>query len=140
MHRRLSRWTVPGLLVTNLAALSAAAPAPSASFSLILERDGTEWSATCESGCDWATVGSKRPRIFGTSIVIDSYGVAGLLGSPHDDASFAFKVSGDGDNGWKAEGLKGTAWTKLTYGCEDGPCRARVTQAGVEGIERGGDS
>lgn len=140
MHRRLSRWTVPGLLLIMFAALSAAAPAPSASFSLILERDGTEWSATCESGCAWESLTSSGWRLLGTSVVIDSRGVAGWLGSPHKDALFAFKVSADGDNAWKAKGLKGTAWTKLKYGCENGPCRARVTQAGVEGIERGDDS
>ena len=134
MHRCLSRWIAPGVSLTMLAVLSAAAPARPDSFSLILERDGTEWSATCESGCAWEAVGSKRPRIFGTSIVIDSYGVAGLLGSPHDDAAFAFKVAADGSDGWKAEGLNGTAWIKLTYGCEDSPCRARITEKGVEGI------
>lgn len=134
MRIRLAPWIAPGVLLTMLAALSAAAPARPDSFSLILERNGTEWSATCESGCEWGAVSSRRPRLFGTSIVIDSYGVAGLLGSPHDDASFAFNVSADGSDGWKAEGLKGTAWIKLTYGCEDSPCRARVTDAGVEGM------
>ena len=134
MDRRLNRWAVPGLLVAMLAALSAAAPAPSASFSLILERDGTEWRAKCESGCAWESLMSSRWRLLGTTVVIDSRGVAGLLGSPHDDATFAFKVSADGENGWKADGLKGTAWTKLTYGCEDSPCRARITEKGVEGI------
>ena len=102
MHRRLSRWTGPGLLVTMLAALSAAAPAPLGSFSLILERDGTKWSAKCESGCAWESLTSNRWRLLGTTVVIDSRGAAGWLGSPHDDASFAFKLSADGENGWKA--------------------------------------
>ncbi len=140
MRNRLSRWAAAGVSLAMLATLSAAAPAQPDSFSLILERDGTAWSATCESGCAWGAVASRRPRIFGTSIVIDSYGVAGLLGSPHDSAVFAFKVSADGDNGWKAEGLKGTAWIKLTYGCENSPCRARVTERGVEGVRPGEDS
>ena len=138
MRIRLDRWLATGGLLAVLVAISAAAPAPSESFSLILVRNGTAWSATCESGCIWEAVGSKRPRIFGTSIVIDSYGVAGLLSSPHDDASFAFKVKADGENGWKAEGLKGTAWAKLTFDCAGSPCRARVTEAGAEGIRRGG--
>ncbi len=139
MHHRIARWIASGVALTMLAALSAAAPARPDSFSLILERDGTEWSATCESGCIWEAVGTKRPRIFGTSVVIDNFGVAGLLGSPHDDASFAFKVSADGENGWKAEGLKGTAWTRLTFGCVDSPCRAWVTEAGVQGLRPDSD-
>lgn len=140
MHSHPGRWVVAGGMLTMLVMLLAAAPAQPDSFSLILERDGTAWSATCESGCIWQSFGSQRPRSFGTSIVIDSYGLAGLLGPRNDDASFEFKVSADGNYGWKAEGLKGTAWIKLTYGCEDSPCRARVTERGVEGIRPGEDS
>ncbi len=133
MHHHLAGWIAPAVLLTMLAALSAAARARPDSFSLILERNGTEWSAACESGCAWGAISSRRPRLLGTSIVIDSYGVRGW-GQPNDSASFAFKVSADGRDGWKAEGLMGTAWTKLTFKCADSPCRARITEKGVEGI------
>lgn len=132
MHRRLSRWIVPALLLT---VLTAAAPAQRDPFSLVLVRDGTAWSATCESGCAWTTIGERKPGLFGTSVVIDYYGIGGSFAKHDTTEAFAFRVTADGQNGWKATGLKGTAWKELGFNCADSPCGARITEAGVEGVE-----
>lgn len=131
MSHRSTRWIVPAVL---LAALTAAVPARRDSFSLVLERDGNAWRATCDAGCGWTEGGTRRPAIFGTTVVINNYGFEGWL-EPHiTTATFEFKVSADGKNGWKAEGLKGTAWTELGFRCATSPCRARITETGVEGV------
>jgi hypothetical protein len=134
MRHHLIRWIAAAGLLTVIAALTAATPTRWESFSLILVRDGSAWSATCEAGCAWTELGSRRPRLFGTSIVIDSYGIAGWLTPPDTSVAFAFRVTADGPAGWKATSLKGTAWTALAFECATSPCRARITGAGVEGV------
>ena len=131
MYRRLIRWIVPAVL---LAALTAATPARRDSFSLVLVRDGTAWNAMCESGCAWTAIGENKPRLFGRSIVIDNHGLQGWLTRPDTTAAFVFRVTADGQNGWKATGLKGTAWKELGFNCAESPCRARITDTGVEGV------
>lgn len=131
MHHRFSRWIVPTIL---LAALTAAVPARRDSFSLVLERDGNAWRATCDAGCAWTEAGTSRPALFGSTIVVDNYGLKGWLAQHDTSAAFEFKVTADGENGWKAEGLKGTAWTELGFRCATSPCRARITETGVEGV------
>jgi hypothetical protein len=135
MHRSVGRWIVPAVLV---AALTAEAPPQRDSFSLVLVRDGTAWNATCESGCDWTAIGSQRPRLFGTSVVIDNHGLQGWLTRPDTTAAFVFRVTADGQNGWKATSLKGTAWKTLGFNCAERPCRARITDTGVEVVQAQG--
>jgi hypothetical protein len=134
MRHRLNRWIagagIPLLLVT----LTAALPTQSESFALVLVRDGSAWSATCEAGCAWQTVGSRRSRLLGTSVVIDSRGISGSSTPQDTGVTFAFRVTADGPTGWKATSLSGTAWTTLTFKCAESPCRARVTETGVEGV------
>ncbi len=132
--RHLNRWIAAAGLVIVLTALTAAVPTRADGFSVILVRDGSAWSATCEAGCAWETIGSRRPRLFGTSIVIDSHGLQGRLTPPDTSVAFAFRVTADGPTGWKATSQKGTAWTALTFACAKNPCRARITETGVEGI------
>lgn len=132
MGHRHTRWITGAGILFGLAALTAARPARPEPFTLVLVREGTSWSATCEAGCAWETVASSRPRILGTSVVIDSRGIYGS-GPGDAQATFAFRATADGANGWKATGLKGTAWKALTFQCATSPCRARISESGVEG-------
>jgi hypothetical protein len=131
MSHRSTRWIVPAIL---LAALTAAIPARRDAFSLVLERDGNAWRATCDAGCGWTEIGSSRPAIFGTTVAINNYGLEGWLTRHDTTATFEFKVTADGENGWKAKGLKGTAWTDLGFHCANSPCQARITESGVESV------
>ena len=131
MQRHAIRWIAPVVLI---AALSAAAPPASAGFSIILERDGATWRATCESGCTWTALSGSKAGAFGSTVVIDNYGITLSARAGTDNAAFAFRLTADGDAGWTAAGLKGTAWTELTFGCRLATCRARITDTGVEGV------
>ena len=133
MRHRLNRWIAGASILPVLVALTAAVPARSESFALVLVREGSAWSATCEAGCAWQTVESRRSRLFGTSVVINSRGISASTTPQDTAATFAFRVTADGPTGWRATSLKGTAWTALTFNCAESPCRARVTEAGVEG-------
>lgn len=131
MRYRAVRCIVPALLLATLTA--AAAPAP-AGFSVILERDGTTWRATCERGCDWTSLSGRKPALMGSTVTIDNQGIT--LGAASSDSAlrFAFEVTADGTAGWHATGLVGTGWKALAFECASVPCRARVTDTGVESI------
>ena len=131
MHRLATRAVIAAAFLT---AITAAAPTGPTHFSLTLVRDGSTWTATCEAGCAWKALGAHKPRLLGSSIVVDNTGVQ-LWGAPHDSTvTFAFRVSADGATGWRATSLGGTAWTALTFQCQRMPCRARITEAGVQGL------
>lgn len=134
MRHSLNRWVASLGVLAMLVALPAAASTRSASFELVLVRDGSAWSATCQAGCSWQTVESRRSRLLGTRVVIDSDGISSVTTPQDTSATFAFRVTADGPTGWKATSLRGTAWTALTFKCAASPCRARITEAGVEGF------
>jgi hypothetical protein len=46
----------------------------------------------------------------------------------------SIRVSANGATGRKSASLQGTAWKKLMYRCPTSPCRARITESGVEGV------
>jgi hypothetical protein len=108
-------------------------PAPSqpAHFAITLEHVGNSWSATCETGCAWTKMNSRKPRLFGRTIRIDDTGILQRGAGPSADATFSISFTADGDNGWKATGQRGTVWTTLGYRCATQGCRARITEDGV---------
>ena len=97
-------------------------------FSVVLDYSATGWTAKCETGCFYtasfncATACSAR---------VDGRGVVTLAEGRPDDLLFAFIVERTSD-GVRAQSKLGTAWTSLSWGCNSQPCRARVTDTGVQ--------
>lgn len=133
MSRRLLRWSTPAVL---LLLLGAATPAEPAHFSMILTRDGRTWRATCETGCNWNAVSARKAWFQSERVQVDNIGIYTGATALDPTATFAFLISTDGPNGWKARSLRGTGWTEIGFTCgTEGPCRARLTETSVEGIE-----
>ena len=112
-------------------------------FSVILDYTPTGWSVTCETGCATArgfasSFGrASAAHISGLSCrtacnaVVDARGVITLANTRPLDSLFAFVVERT-DSGVQAQAKWGTKWTSLSWGCSHQPCRARITDAGVE--------
>ena len=132
MRLRFLGWTAPVILVALLGATPRGTPA---SFSMILVRDGSTWRATCESGCRWSSVSAGTGWFQSSRVLIDNTGIKTRDFEPDSAATFAFRVTTDGSRGWKATGLKGTAWQEVSFTCPRLSCRARLTEAGVEGAQ-----
>ena len=101
-------------------------------FSVLLERSATGWSAECDSGCavKWkASFTCANARQCGARI--DALGIITLANDRRLDPAFSFHLAGVVD-GITASDSKGTAWTTLSWGCGQAPCRARITEVGVE--------
>lgn len=131
MRYALPRWTAPVLL---LVFAGAARPVETPRFSMILERNGDSWHATCETGCTWNEVSARNKLFPSARVLIDNRGITAPATSADSTASFAFTVETDGQRGWQAKGLRGTSWASLGFTCGTATCRARVTETGVAGI------
>src|SRR5262245_31297087 len=105
------------------------------SFSLVLERAGTVWSANCESGCDFLKV-STTTRDLAMPMRLDEHGLRTLAADYPEATRFAFTLVARGQ-GFEATSVKGTAWAKLAFECAQEPCRVRVTDDGVTGLASG---
>jgi hypothetical protein len=99
-------------------------------FTLTLERDGPVWKATCQRGCTWRELRYEcrdRP----CSVIVDAHGVAAAEARRTLEAPFAFRVSPT-DDGWEATRVRGSSWTKVSWGCKLRMfCEARVDEGGV---------
>jgi hypothetical protein len=117
-----------------LFALSACHPGrmqPSESFSFVLERSQTGWSARCTTGCRWTNLTFN----YGRNVArISASGVAGPAVADTETAGFAFDLQPQ-TSGWTATTIRGTRWQNLSWQCAQGTpvCRARVTESGVSG-------
>ena len=115
--------------VCSLGVLIGARPqAPIARFQVVLERAGNGWRAHCDSGCTWIdlSIGCATD----CHAFVDANGVAVDVAIPETKASFGF-VIGRADDGWQAESVVGTSWTRVEWGCGRISCRARLDQDGV---------
>jgi len=97
-------------------------------FSIVLGSTATGWSVTCETGC--AASGGFECRS-ACNAVVDARGIITVANSRPLDSLFAFVVERT-DDGVQARAKWGTKWTTLSWGCDHQPCRARITDAGVE--------
>jgi hypothetical protein len=106
------------------------APAGGSGFGLTIERDGGIWKAACEKGCEWREV--RFECLEGPcSVTLDANGIAGGEAVPEADAAFAFILS-PARGGWHASAIRGTSWTKLSWGCTVRMfCEAHVSEGGV---------
>ena len=100
-----------------------------ADFRVVIDHDQHRWTATCEEGCAWRTI------IYGCasdcSVLLDAYGVKAGIEEPAEESAFAFLLSPT-ESGWAAVSVRGTAWTKLSWGCSRlRACEARVDESGV---------
>jgi hypothetical protein len=123
------------LVAALLLPASVAAPAsktPLAHFSVTLERSVTGWSAECQSGCaaTWKASFTCAPaRQCGARV--DAIGIITLANNRRLDPKFSFTLKGTVD-GITASHSNGTEWISLMWGCGQAPCRARMTELGVE--------
>src|SRR5262245_39596785 len=110
-------------------------PPQGPSFSLVLERAGNKWSATCERGCDFREV-STTTRDLQMPMRLDESGLRTLAAEYPEASRFAFTLVARGQ-GFEATSVKGAAWAKLAFECAHEPCRVRVTDTGVTGLTSG---
>ena len=103
------------------------------SFSIILERDGSRWSARCERGCTFQSV-STTTRAIETPMHLDAHGLRTAATAYSEPSPFGFDLIPRG-RGWEATKARGTVWTVLAFDCGNTPCRARVTELGVSAIQ-----
>src|SRR5262245_45888375 len=101
-------------------------------FSVVLDYTATGWSAACEIGCGWTAGFSCATAC---NAVVDARGIITLANTRPLDSLFAFAVERT-DNGVSARSRWGTRWRSLSWGCEQQPCRARVTESGVAVLGR----
>jgi len=97
-------------------------------FSVVLDHTPTGWWVKCESGC--AASGGFECRS-ACNAVVDARGIITVANTRRLDSLFAFVVEWT-DGGIQARAKWGTKWTSLSWGCDHQPCRARITDAGVE--------
>ncbi|MGH6738552.1 MAG: hypothetical protein ACREDY_05880, partial [Bradyrhizobium sp.] len=89
--RSTFRALIPASLLLTVAA-GGPAPRP-AHFSLIVQRSGSTWTATCQAGCHWGSLSATKPQLTGSTILIDNGGVSLWSTSADSAATFAFKVT-----------------------------------------------
>lgn len=117
--------------------LSASAASPPtrtdrASFSLIIGRSATGWSAECEIGCTGKWKASFNCADQGKcGARVDAIGIITLANDRRLDPRFSFALDG-GVGGITAHHSQGAGWEMLTWGCGKAPCRARVTEEGAQ--------
>lgn len=119
-------------LLLPATAVAPASKTPLAHFSVILERSVTGWSAECQSGCaaSWkASFTCAEARQCGARV--DAVGIITLANDRRLDPKFSFTLEGTVD-GITANRSNGTEWITLSWGCGQAPCRARITELGVE--------
>ena len=122
------------LVAALVLSVGTAAPRPKdpVHFSVILERSDSGWSAECQAGCAgrWkASFTCAKPRQCGARV--DARGIITLANDRRLDPAFSFTVEG-GVDGITASHPVGTEWVSLGWGCGHAPCRARITELGVE--------
>lgn len=123
------------ILVLAALALSAAASTSAVArsaaptrFAVVLDHTSTGWWVKCETGC--AASGGFECRA-ACNAVVDARGIITVANTRPLDSLFAFVVAWT-DSGIQARAKWGTKWTSLSWGCDHQPCRARITDAGVE--------
>lgn len=97
-------------------------------FSLVVEHSGTGWQARCESGCSWMNVSMACA---GCSVQIDANGIIRADRVKAAPTGFAFVLVDDGGGKWSARGVQGVAWKKVSWSCNNAPCRGRLDETGV---------
>jgi hypothetical protein len=123
------------LVAALLLSVGAAAPASKrdlAHFSVLIERSDSGWSAECQAGCAarWkASFTCANARHCGARV--DALGIITLANDRRLDPKFSFTLEGVVD-GIRASHSNGTEWVTLMWGCGQAPCRARMTELGVE--------
>jgi hypothetical protein len=108
-----------------------ATPMPVAAFSIELQSTPTGWSARCDSGCRWSEVTFTCAQRCGA--IVDQNGLVTKATLRPDSATFLFIVDRT-DSTLQAVSRHGTAWTTLSWGCRDEPCRVGIDQLGVGAV------
>ena len=102
-----------------------------AKFLILVQTGKDNVTLTCTEGCAFKQISFSLKE--GQKQEIDAYGmkssgnaVSHMNGLPY----FSFTMQRNG-NGLAFEGLTGTAWTKLTFGCQPQGCNQYVDQYGM---------
>lgn len=109
--------------------LAARAPAPDASFSIVLTRTDAGWSAECTAGCDWRRLAVACDQ--DCPVLIDAAGVTTKVRETTTPERFGFIVGPGEHRLWTFRSLGGTAWTTLSWRCGPTPCHVVISDAGI---------
>lgn len=119
-------------LITVMAPSAPQAVAPQTdNFSIVVDYSPTGWSARCETGCEWT---ASFGCVTTCNARVDARGIV-TLANDRAPEKFSFILERTTD-GVGATSQFGTAWTSLSWGCANKPCRARVSNTGVALVAR----
>jgi hypothetical protein len=123
-------WTFVFVGVVAIVAAAANAQTARDGFSVVVERTGAKWSLECADGCPFKTAGVtvENPAM---PMRVDNLGLRTSVSPQPDGIRFGFTLTPQG-NGWAAMGTQGTLWTAVSIDCPSSPCRATVTERGVQ--------
>jgi hypothetical protein len=102
----------------------------SSAFQLTVARTRVGFHMKCVKGCAWSELSVSCAA--GCPVVVDSLGVSTDTSTEDRTPGFAI-VLHRAAHGWSATSIRGTAWSRVSWGCAVGRCPARLNALGVSG-------
>lgn len=102
-------------------------------FAFVVRTTANSIDLTCTRGCAWKTL-SFSAGIDGAPQAVDQYGMTVERSQSSEErpglANFLFTIQRAAD-GVRLQGLRGSAWTSLSFGCRTSGCKQAVDQHGM---------
>jgi hypothetical protein len=104
-----------------------------ADFAITVSSSSDGIELLCVRGCAWTQLTfTSRPDA--APQAVDQFGMTSAAPttsqSPAGRSSFLFTVQRTADE-VRLQGIRGSAWTALTYGCRAGTCRQEIDEYGM---------
>jgi hypothetical protein len=128
------------LVTATVATLACAQPravqsAPPAHFLINVTASESGLELTCANHCAWQRL-TFDAKPWHSPVAIDQYGMSSVSVPPPRRAEpftpFLFTIQRT-ENDLRFRGVRGTAWTELSFECRDSRCAQAIDEAGMAG-------